>query len=80
MKNNNTTHRIFDDDGLVKTFDEDGRVIEITFLRSGHSCTIEFIEPSDPSHANERIVQWSTAHRYRVWEEEGKTKFIQEAP
>lgn len=74
-----TTSKPFDGEGLVKFYDCLGRVVEIAFLRSNNACTIEFIEPSEPSRSNERIVTWWSGQKYHAWEEDGKTKFIQEA-
>ena len=79
MENKYSKSKTFADEGLVKYYDDTGRIIEIAFLRSGNGCTITYIEPSEPAHVNERIVHWSTGHRYRTWEDNGKTKFIQEA-
>lgn len=73
-----SSRETFPDEGLVKYYDTAGRIIEIVFIRSGNGCSIQYVEPSDPSHSNERIVRWSTGQRYRTFVVNGETSFIQE--
>ena len=71
---NAVRHETFADEGLVKYYDAQDRVVEIAFLKSGNGCTIKYdvsIERQD-----ERIVRWNNGEVFRTWTEEGKTKFV----
>jgi hypothetical protein len=63
----------FENEGLVKCYDRQGRIVEIAFLQSGNGCTIQYIGPD--SLPDERIVRWKSGEVFRTWKEEGKTKF-----
>ena len=67
----------FENEGLVKSYDRQGRIVEIAFLQSGNGCTIQYIEaPVRPDALpDERIVRWNNGEVYRTWTDEGKTKF-----
>ena len=67
----------FENEGLVKCYDRQGRIVEIAFLQSGNGCTIQYIEaPARPDALpGERIVRWKSGEVFRTWKEEGKTKF-----
>lgn len=67
----------FENEGLVKSYDRQGRIVEIAFMQSGNGCTIQYIEgPARPDALpDERIVRWNNGEVYRTWKDEGKTKF-----
>lgn len=72
-------HETFESEGIVKYYDYQDRIVEISFIQSGNGCTIQYIEP--PRHigaqTNERVVRWNTGQVYRTWvDDEGITKFV----
>lgn len=69
----------FENEGLVKYYDKQGKIVEIAFLKSGSGCTIEYLDPPPKPDAitDERIVRWSTGQKYYTYKEEGKTKFME---
>ena len=69
----------FENEGRVKCYDRQGRIVEIAFLQSGNGCTIEYLDPPMKPDAitDERIVRWSTGQKYYTYKEEGKTKFME---
>jgi hypothetical protein len=63
----------FENEGLVKCYDRQGRIVEIAFMQSGNGCTIQYIETD--ALPDERIVRWKSGEVFRTWKEEGKTIF-----
>jgi hypothetical protein len=68
-----------ENEGLVKYYDKQDRIVEIAFLKSGSGCTIEYLTPHPKPDAitDERIVRWSTGQKYYTYKEEGKPKFME---
>ena len=54
-----------ENEGLVKHYDTQDRLVKIEFTRSGNSCTIQY--PIIPTIRNlVRIVNWSNGYNYFV--------------
>lgn len=67
-------HEFCDNNTLLKYYDAQDRIVEISFITSGNGCTIQYdvsIERPD-----ERIVRWNNGEVFRTWTEDGKTKFV----
>lgn len=65
-----------ENEGLVKHYDQRGRLVKIEFTRSGNSCTIQY--PIIPPIRNlVRIVNWSNGYNYLVTKVEDITSFTE---
>ena len=65
-----------ENEGLVKHYDQQGRLVKIEFTRSGNSCTIQY--PIIPSIRNlVRIVNWSNGYNYLVTKVGDTTQFAE---
>jgi hypothetical protein len=72
-----------ENEGLVKHYDQQGRLVKIEFTRSGNSCTIQYHPVPSPVSAFSspyRLVTWSNGYRYCVWKEGDTTRFIEVKP
>jgi hypothetical protein len=68
-----------ENEGLVKHYDPQGRLVKIEFTRSGNSCTIQYpTVPASPVSAflsQTRLVTWSNGYRYLVYTNGDHTSF-----
>ena len=68
-----------ENEGLVKHYDPQGRLVKIEFTRSGNSCTIQYPKvPRSPVSAflsQTRLVTWSNGYRYLVYTNGDHTAF-----
>ena len=68
-----------ENEGLIKHYDQQGRLVKIEFARSGNSCTIQYpTVPRSPVSAflsQTRLVTWSNGYRYLVYQNGDHTSF-----
>ena len=68
-----------ENEGLIKHYDQQGRLVKIEFTRSGNSCTIQYpTVPRSPVSAflsQTRLVTWSNGYRYLVYQNGDHTSF-----
>ena len=68
-----------ENEGLVKHYDPQGRLVKIEFTRSGNSCTIQYPKvPASPLSkflSQTRLVTWSNGYRYFVYTNGDHTSF-----
>ena len=68
-----------ENEGLVKHYDSQGRLVKIEFTRSGNNCTIQYSSVPAPVSAFSspyRLVTWSNGYCYCVYKKGDTTEFI----
>ncbi len=67
-----------ENEGLVKHYDAQGRLVKIEFTRSGNSCIIQYHPVPAPVSAFSPpywLVTWSNGYRYFVYKKGDTTEF-----
>ena len=73
-----------ENEGLVKHYDPQGRLVKIEFTRSGNSCTIQYhpvpLPPGPVFFSETRLVTWNNGYSYFVYKKDGTTQFSEIKP
>lgn len=65
----------FPKEGLVKHFDDEGRLVKIEFLLSGKYCLIGYLPDGFEGHQSVRRIWWSDGHIFLTWKEDGECRY-----